>query len=415
MKKINISNITSVILIIYSLFAFTSFKKIGSPYIDGIQGNNLIYLIPIVLFIKFLTNSEKKINLKIVILFLIYIIYLLLNLIFNYNSQAFYSIMIIILPMLLITSANKSEGKNVNQIIKVLVSLGLIYSIFIIFEFFFYNIIAQYFNLNTTADYVTRHTTMLGSSITTSYYLLLNIPICFMGFHYFDKKWKKITIITIILSVFSIILEQSRICFVILGIYLILYFLLFGKKVKLSTKILAVLGIIFLLSWVMSNESLSRLYTDYSDNTSTQTRISIIKIGFNEFLNKPILGSGISTYYKRLWHGESRYILINGGLSLIDPHNIYIYILVEQGIMGMMLFVTIFILIIKEYIKYMPKYIRINTYILILGQLLAFYGGSQLINEISYSTIFWNYMLILCSIGLYERSKKDETNSICNL
>ena len=63
----------------------------------------------------------------------------------------------------------------------------------------------------------------------------------------------------------------------------------------------------------------------------------------------------------------------------------------------------------------MPKYIRINTYILILGQLLAFYGGSQLINEISYSTIFWNYMLILCSIGLYERSKKDETNSICNL
>ena len=69
MKKINISNITSVILIIYSLFAFTSFKKIGSPYIDGIQGNNLIYLIPIVLFIKFLTNSEKKINLKIVILF----------------------------------------------------------------------------------------------------------------------------------------------------------------------------------------------------------------------------------------------------------------------------------------------------------------------------------------------------------
>lgn len=393
----------------YSLFAINTIKSSNLISIDGIKINNLVLLLPIYIIIKSIIYKIKKINFKVAFLLIIYTIFLIIHSLFlNHNAQSFYSVAIILLPMALILLINIKCGKAFIVSLKAIILLGLLYSIVVIIKSLFYNEMSQIFNISSSITASTRQSTIIGSSITTSYYLLMNIPLCMIGIkEIVSKKWKNVSLITLILSAFAIILLRSRICFIILGIYAAIYLLILGKKIKISYRILSVSLIAILLIGILNNEQFSRLYTDYSTSKSTETRLEIFETGVNEFYKNPLLGSGIANYYKRLWNKKSRNIIIEDTVSITDPHNLYLYILVEQGIIGLLIFFSIFVVLFKEYIRYLPKNIKQNIYILVTAQCIAQTCGSQLINEINYATILWSYITIICSRGYYERLKSE--------
>lgn len=404
-KGLNLSYNLLVLLILYSLFAFSSLKTIGAPVIDGIKGNNLIYLTLTVLLIRLIFMKKNRSNLRVFICIFIVLSYQIISLLFYKNSQSIYSIVLMLLPVFLISTSNEYEGKKFKTFLKLITILSIIYSIFVLLEFFSYDFFSSHFSLNTTASYVTRHATMLGTSITTSYFFVLNIPFEVIASKLLDKNWKKLSYFAIILNVIAIIINQSRICFITLGVYFILYFFHFNKKIKFHYKVIIVLLVIILMAWVLNNNSLSRLYTSYNDSVSTETRVSVLKTGIDEFSKHPLFGSGISKYYKRIWNSNSRFVYINGNLSLVDPHNLFIFVLVEQGIVGFILYGYLLFTVKKEYYNKLDNFLKKNLRILIIGLIIIFCGGSHLINEINFSVLFWIYFTALFSYSISERSE----------
>ena len=405
-KNLNFVYFFTIALLIYSLFAFTSIKTIGAPIVDEIRGNNIIYLIAFILLIRLIFIKKRKTNLRIFLCILLLLLYSTITVIFNYNSQSIYSICILFLPILFLSTCNVQEGRKFKRFLKTITIISIIYSIFVCTEFFFYDFFTSHFSINKVASYVTRHSTMLGTSITTSYYFILNIPFEVMASQILEDKWKKYAYVSIFLNVIAIIINQSRICFITLGIYFVYYFIHYNKKVKIKYKVLIIVLISILMIWVLNNSSLNRLYTNYGESVSTQTRINVLKIGIDEFKTHPAFGSGLATYYKRLWKINEKTIRINDYISLIDPHNIYIYILVEQGIIGFAIFFSFIFILKHEYIKNLPKEIISNLWILLIGKLIVFCGGSQLLNEINYSIIFWIYFMFVFSYSMYIGSEK---------
>jgi len=393
-----------IFLILYSLFAFSSIKTIGAPIIDGIKGNNMLFLIGIVWLFRFLFMKKTKSNLKVFISIFIAFSFAIISFIFNKNSQSLYAVLIAFLPLLLVSTANEYEGKKFKSFLKIVTLLSIVYSLFVFLEFLSYDFFALKFSLSSTASYVTRHATMLGTSITTSYYFILNIPFEVIAGNMLEKKWKKYTYLSIILSVIAIIISQSRICFITLGVYFVFYFLNFNKNIKLHNKVLIILLVSVLMVWVLNNDQLSRLYQSYGESFSTETRVNVLKIGIDEFSRHPIVGSGIATYYKRLWNSSTRFVVIHNSLSLIDPHNMFIYILVEQGLVGGFLLLILFYNLKKDYYNPLPSFIKKNIKILLIGLIIIFCCGSQLINEINYSVLFWTYFTFLFSYSLCERN-----------
>lgn len=405
--KINlkISYFLTIFLLIYSLFAFSSIKTMYAPIVDGIKGNNVIYFVFFVFVFRLFLIKKIKSNFKVFIFIFLILIYLLITIIFKNNSQSIYSLLLMIMPIFLVSTSNEYDGKLFVNFLKVITILSLVYSIFVCFEFFAYDFFSNHFSLNPVASYDTRHSTMLGTSITTSYYFILNIPFEVIAYKMLDNRWKKILFVSIALNVLAIILNQSRICFITLFIYLLFYFFSFNKNVKIHYKVLIVIFSLILMIWILNNNNLSRLYTNYGESVSTETRFEVLKIGLDEFYKYPFFGSGISTYYKRLWNVGTRFVYIHNTLSLIDPHNLFIYILVEQGLFGFVLFIMLFSLLRKEYYNYLPDFIKDNLKILMIGLLVIFCGGSHLINEINYSVIFWIYFMFIFSYSIYKRKE----------
>ncbi len=113
-----------------------------------------------------------------------------------------------------------------------MVVFTIFYSLLVIILFFNHGFIISTLQFKNNADYVTRFSTMFGSSISTSYFLLLNVPIGILGYKSLSRRWGLFSLLSSIVAVFAIVLEQSRICFITLGLYIILYNFIYSKKNK---------------------------------------------------------------------------------------------------------------------------------------------------------------------------------------
>lgn len=397
------NNCITLLCIAYPLFAFSSYKNLLAPRIDGIIGNNIVYIILVCYALKLVLSVRTRVNRNFFFLFMIYTLYICFNSIIFNNAQAFYAACFIVFPMAMMLFVNRDDAKNFYSILKIIVVFCLIYALYVIFSFFSYNTIVLLTNKGSVAaNYVTRHSSMLGSSITTSYYFLITIPMLMIGIEKFQGRWRKYSVLTCTAAVMAVVLEQSRISFAILGLYLIVYFFHYGNKIKIRYKVCFMIIILIGLYWILNNESLSRLTSNYLEGASTSSRFSAIHAGLNAFVNKPIFGSGLATYYKRLWNASDRMISLYGNTSLVDPHNVYVMILVEQGIVGFLLYFCTFGYAVKLVRKNSDDIISFNVSVMIMGLLLALMGGSQLINEMNFGLIVWTYLMILVSKASYK-------------
>lgn len=402
-----------IFIFLYALFAFERIKEIASFRIEGFAVTNELWIIPFSLFLYYFLKkrnpgsiSIRKVNIIFIVIVFFYIINILIGgMNLDSYSQYFYASALFLVPMLLYFPTSRLNRESINFSLRVLVVTCLIYAILAIVLTTNY---AYFMDLvgNPTGDYRYyshyRASMMLGSSITVSYYLNLTLPICFYLFYKSkERKWRIISAVTIALNVIATFLLLSRAASLISILIVTAYLLIIsGGRKGNGKKIIILFTMLIPLLYAFLNYDLSRITMGF-DYNSTEGRFLAANLGLYIFSQFPIFGSGVGRFFERAY--DYRYIEVDGITGLIDPHNLYILILSELGIVGIFLTISMFIYLFTRFKFIKDKVLRQTAILTIISFSIGALGGSQLMNEISFATIFWIYMGLFNAVSINDR------------
>ncbi len=173
-----------------------------------------------------------------------------------------------------------------------------------------------------------------------------------IAFHY-GKKNKFLTLFIILFSLFALILSRSRsgwLTFIfIFGIYLFL----FSSHKKLVLSILIGAGLI------LSSLILVNFYQRYKTfkaphRLTIPFRILVWKSGWEMFKDRPILGWGRGTFpfiFPRYRKKELEKFVPSDTMQAPRAHNEYLQVLVEEGVVGGVIFLSFWGLVLREIYK----------------------------------------------------------------
>lgn len=417
MHKYSFDFFLILFIFLYALFALDRMKILLSPKIDGIATTNEVWIIILVYLLLNIINRKKyllpyyKYNLYLIFFLFIYTIVIIVGG-FNLDSklQYIYAVLLFITPILLFFLTSDLHINDINILIKIMVVICLTYAIFGIiltkhYTFFMRLVGNNVDNYQYYSQY--RASMMLGSSITVSYYYNLTLPLCFYLFYNsIEKKWRIISGLAIIMNVLATAILLSRNAF-FCTVLIVLYTIFFMKKNrKAILKIILFILFIIVGIYALKNYDLSRLTIGINpSDSSVEARLTASRLGLYIFKKYPIFGSGMGRFFKRVY--DYRYINVDGFMGLVDPHNMYVLILSETGIVGLILMILIFLILFKSFSYIREKLLRETAYITLFAFLVGSIGGSHLFNEISYSIVFWIYMGVFNAISINDRIKND--------
>ncbi|KAB2494538.1 O-antigen ligase family protein [Priestia endophytica] len=402
-KKYSILPMIILFILFYALFSPDRIKKTFSLIIHERNVTNEIWLIPLATVISYLYIKQMKRKVASTHNFYIGIciyIYLIVIAIGAFNATSFsqyiYASLIFTIPFLMLFVTSHLNREEIDYIIKRIILINLIYSILAIILSTNY---AYFMNLmgNPVDDYryysQYRASMMIGSSITVSYYMNLTLPLCFYLFYSSDnRKWKIISSLAILTNIIATLVLLSRnATFTMLVITLLSFFLLRAKRGNYKTKVAMVVGLV--ISGIIASNSydLSRLMNGFSSQgNSISERLEAGNLGIYIFSKYPIFGSGMGKFFERIY--DNRNISVDGVPGLVDPHNMYIFMLSELGLIGLCLLALIIFILFRSFSLMRNKILRRTGYITLIAFIINQAGGSQLINEISYSVVFWTYI-----------------------
>ena len=211
--------------------------------------------------------------------------------------------------------------------------------------------------------------------------------------------------------------ERTSFFFLNLFIIFIVVFLKWGKLIRLIILFTSIIILFFLI--LVDNKYYERYISttlkQFSFNTKnyqpkyifSAQHDSIYRTAWNMFLDKPLIGHGPKMY--RIKCKEKKYAV---GLSACHthPHNFYIQLLAETGLIGFIFLLSIFVYLIYLILKHIYRKIFYNQVnfsnyqICLLGGLLITLWPLS-----PNGSIFNNYLMILYSlqIGFFSIDKKN--------
>ncbi len=407
-----------IFMFLYALFALDRIKGIFSFHVEGITTTNELWLIPLLCILIYIIEGYydrlhiDKYNSLILFSIFMYVFIIILG---GFNivsiSQYLYAGSLFIIPILIFFTVSRCNIDCLSFLIKFFVITNFLYSIFAILltnnYAFFMELVDNYVDYRYYSQY--RPSMMLGSSITVGYYFNLTLPLCLYVFNNIKgKKWKIFSVFAIVSNIIASFVLLSRVVVLCSILILLIYFLLVrSSNKKIRGKIVFIFSVIGALIYAFDNFDLSRIFKNLSfSDTSSISRFEAGSIGLYIFSKYPILGSGVGRYFERAY--TNRYINIDGTTGLIDPHNMYILILSEMGILGILVTIFLLIALFKSFSYIREKTLRQTAYITLLAFLFDSLGGSDLFNNISFATIFWIYMGFFNAI-----SRRDRNNKCC--
>jgi len=180
------------------------------------------------------------------------------------------------------------------------------------------------------------------------------------------KLLKSIGFITLIFTFICIILTQSRGTFIGFGIASLLYFILNIKKYYKSILILGIAGITMFLIIVdfdftcldssFSQSVIDRTYSVINGQDQYIIRKNLTIASFQIGLDNPVLGVGKGNFRKvskpyldKLFNGEQSKEHLTALWSI--PHNTFMGIFAEMGLIGIILFCSIFLILVKNLLR----------------------------------------------------------------
>lgn len=404
-KSIKIKNIYLIALVfLYNLFALTRIKYMGGLTIEGIKEKNIAIIYAIVLILILITKlisrdkNDNVLNKHNNVIFLLLFAYLgicMLGFLKVSSTQQFiYAIVSFILPLMFFFTINENTARIIDKILKFIIIFNIIYAILTIVSSLNYSAMMSFLNNNLVKQYTKQYRAnmMLGSSITVSYYFNITLPLCFFFFYNSKTKlWKRIGLIATILNITVTLILLSRVSALTTCIIVFFFLLLKNKKKDFLKKLVFFILIIILGIQLINFFDLDRLVKGFSDN-STSERMSSMKLAYEIFKDNPIIGSGTGNYFTRVY--EERVITYEGCTGLVDPHNVYLLILSETGILGFLLLSGIFVYIYFLICKIKNDEYRKVAKITMIAFLITQVGGSHLFTSMELSMIFWTYLAI---------------------
>jgi O-antigen ligase len=131
--------------------------------------------------------------------------------------------------------------------------------------------------------------------------------------------------------------------------------------------------------------------------------LGLYRTSYEIFLKKPFFGSGIKSFGT-----QCNKLNINDKelLCLTHPHNIYLEIIINQGIVGLLIFLTFISLLIKKYFFdfYLKKNIKehmFNIFFLtiLIAELIPIRSYGSIFQTVN-GSLFW-FLLALASVKSY--------------
>ena len=193
------------------------------------------------------------------------------------------------------------------------------------------------------------------------------LPVLIALFFSFSKNYKIysfMSVLFIFLSGSLILISGERTAFLYFSIFVFIIFLLLNKY-RIEKLLIILVSIIFLTILFTSNSSIKQRFflntiieTQVSQGITLQNIIPktyepIYLSSYKIFLDNPYFGIGTKMY--RYSCSKEEYFVENGCST--HPHNTYLQLLAETGIIGIMPVITIFIVLLFLYMKHLIIYL----------------------------------------------------------
>jgi len=410
-------------------------KKIKSSYFLNLFSHYefgvylLLFLMPIIptmfsvaltliTFISFFINSIVKSNFKIRIDAFGLFVILFAILLFIYSATSYASesslkiflIYVTFLCSMFIVIACGTEKKRMKFMIFSFVSSGLLVSLYGIYQHFFGNNIGHaWVDEEMFSDITVRVYSTLENPNVLGEYLLLLIPICGAMVYNSKRLIMKFYYLSVLgCACICMLFTQSRGCWLGLILTAIVFAFLVDKK-------LVALGIIAIMfAPMILPDSIIQRFSSIGNlsDSSTSYRVNIWLGTLRMVKDYWWMGIGVGT---DAFNSVYPFYNYNAAVAL-HSHNLYLQILVETGVCGLISFVLSMIVSFK---KILVGYIfgRKNVYSLICAACLAGLAGFLLQGMFDHSWynlrvfgIFW----IVIGIGIASRRCACEEDNTCN-
>ncbi|QFY72025.1 hypothetical protein CEQ83_05695 [Priestia megaterium] len=236
---------------------------------------------------------------------------------------------------------------------------------------------------------------ILVLSITMAWYLNLKLK---------KRFWTLINYFYIFLGTFAVALTASRTAFLAL-IVCYSYILFLGNKNKVSNKfsillkVISVSLIIYNIYTIIPDSATERLLTTSSDikTGNFNSRQNAWEGGMQIFRDHPILGVGIGAFRTTA--------NIKYGIDMV-AHNIYVSVLGETGMIGLVLLLSILLILVRGVMR-----LNYSDKKFLLTMLMIWFLASLTLSW-EYSKMTW---LILTFVNIYYKLFNDKTKSIYSL
>lgn len=410
--RLSKSSIVFVLLVFFCLFAFRRMKFWGTPVVNGIGLNNLIIIVPIVILGLIVgRNCLIRIeNRKLFYVILLFFFFCCFSIMVSQDLyQFFYALCLLFVPMLVLLGIQELQILDFDRIIGWFCFFGFVYSVLTIVASLNFGGLLSFlgYSVNNQQFYGQyRASLMIGSGITVSYYLNITLPLIFYKL-FSDTSHKVFYVSALMLNVIATLIENSRLSCITMGLLLI-YVIIFMQKFvahAFRKKVLLIVGLIICIYFAMKYIDISHVLMGFSD-ASTGMRFEVFKTASYLFEKSPIVGTGLGRYFLRAWSTQA-YVNIDGIRTLINTHNTQILLLAETGIIGFCFFYYILLCITRTISKIVDSKIRHTGIMIVIAYLLGSVGGTQLIDEISFSLIVWIYLGLYYKYSYYEDANEN--------
>lgn len=172
-----------------------------------------------------------------------------------------------------------------------------------------------------------------GLAYTVSLYVLFYIA------SYFSNYRKNESLIYIIIGLFVIVFTYSRSTYIALFISIsILLFTISTTPKKFAWNALVwIIGVIFIAFLLLNISLFSDLFLKSDSSSMVEVRNIHLIMGWNLFLDYPILGTGINNHVYHLYNSLNMTAIYGEEIEFIirSPiHNLHMIVLVETGVIG---------------------------------------------------------------------------------
>lgn len=387
-------SLSAILLAMSFIFIYLAIE--GSFTVLSIAVPILLYVLYFFCIKKYKKISIDKSSLMLILLFLTFLFSTVINIFLHIDVISFSIITgliyfgIIFFWKIIVTQCDYSK-QEIKFIINIYILISIIASLDVIFR--------NYTGSTGKLSIIT----LFGIKINANYFAAFIAIPPLLNFNYiiYSKKEtilkKAFRVIGLIINIYGLFLTGSRAALIgYLGAQIVAIIIYTYRKITMKKIVLSIVfvGVALMFLGNISKYIPSWMYNRYFVNSysdrSNEERVLIWRNAIDGVTYKPLLGYGIGIFNKL-----DKYTALPNGWTLPDSapaHNTYLDILIYGGIVGIILFITFIVIVVKPFLKkdniiYIPIILNLLFTSIIIGADKAVY--------------FWNNLIIMNIIIKY--------------